>query len=166
MSARTCYDTLGLRATASHREVQEAYRRLAFRLHPDIAGDDPAARAEFTRITRAYRTIAALDRLRERTRQAGCCSRCGEAGEMLAGLDGRPYCGNCILESRRRFLPLPLYRTVYCLSVVGLQAAALVLASRYALLGGHGFAAAALTSTVASLVALGVIVFRADRIDA
>jgi hypothetical protein len=166
LTPHSCYKLLGLAEGAAHREVQEAYRRLAFKLHPDIAGDDPTARAEFVRITQAYRTISMLDRLQTRSKRAGCCARCGTVEEVLfLGLDRRRYCPECLLESRRRLLPLPVIQTVRCVSVMALQVIGLLSAVQYLGSGRVGFAVTAIAGAAVSLILLGYFVFSADQIE-
>lgn len=55
------YALLGVPRTATADEVKAAYRRLAQRLHPDVASD-AGAEERFKEITRAYQTLR--DRLR------------------------------------------------------------------------------------------------------
>ena len=167
LSIEAAYDVLGLQAGAAHQAVQAAYRRLAFKHHPDIAGDDPIAREEFVRITRAYRLIAMLHRLRMRKsrREAGCCSRCEALDLLYVGLDRRRYCAKCLLESRRRFLPLPIYRAVRCIAVIALQAFGIFGAISYASTGRAELGVAAFAAMLMSLVVLGIHVWCADAIE-
>ncbi len=166
LTPEVAYRILGLSPGAAHREVQLAYRRLAFRHHPDIAGDDPLARAEFSRITSAYRTVSALDRLRlHQPDGAGCCRCCGQPDLLYLGLDRRRYCADCLLQSRRRFLPLPSYRTVRCVGVIALQAAAAGLCVAHGVTGAPGWGLAAAATAVLSLAVLGWHVFSADVIE-
>ncbi|MFO0972678.1 MAG: J domain-containing protein [Phycisphaerae bacterium] len=161
-----CYGILGLPHTATHREVQAAYRRLAFRHHPDIAGDDAAARSEFSRITEAYRTIATLDRLRGRVKSlVGCCCRCGRPEQLFRGMDHRNYCAECLLSARRRLLPAPIYTTMRCFSVIALQALSVLLMVRFAGSGHYAEGWAAAGCMVASLGVLGYFVAKADVIE-
>lgn len=53
------YARLGLQRGATLAQVKSAYRRLAFKLHPDRAGGDPAKAARFTEVADAYRRILA-----------------------------------------------------------------------------------------------------------
>ncbi len=166
LTAEAAYEVLGLRPGATHREVQATYRRLAMKHHPDIAGDDPTARVEFDRITRAYRTIATLDRLRLRYRgMAGCCQKCGAAEKLFVGLDRQRYCATCLLASRRRFLPLPTYTVVRCVSVIGLQAVAVWCAIALGATGRFVFGIGGVAAALLSLFILGWIVLRADVIE-
>lgn len=53
------YATLGIRETASMREVKKAYRRLAFQYHPDHNKEDnEQATRKFKEITEAYEAIS------------------------------------------------------------------------------------------------------------
>lgn len=166
LTAEAAYQVLGLRPGATHREVQSTYRRLAMKHHPDIAGDDAASRVEFDRITRAYRTIATLDRLRARHRGlAGCCHRCGTAEKLFTGLDRRRYCAACLLQSQRRFLPLPTYTVVRCVSVIVLQGLAVWSAIALGTTGRFAFGILGVAAALLSLIVLGWIVLRADVID-
>ena len=54
MSQSACFQTLGLPENAPISDVRRAYRRLARRLHPDIAGGDST---RFTEITAAYNVL-------------------------------------------------------------------------------------------------------------
>jgi len=50
------HDVLGVQSNASAREVKEAYRKLAFKFHPDLvnARDKEAAEKSFKEISEAY----------------------------------------------------------------------------------------------------------------
>jgi curved DNA-binding protein CbpA len=52
------YKILGVKRTASTREVKSAYRRLARRHHPDVNGGSEHAAREFALISLAYRTLS------------------------------------------------------------------------------------------------------------
>ncbi len=52
------YKVLGIRRTASAREIKSAYRRLARERHPDINHDKPSAAEDFTQISLAYRILS------------------------------------------------------------------------------------------------------------
>jgi hypothetical protein len=52
------YNILGVKASASPREIKSAYRRLARRRHPDLNGSNEMAGREFARLTEAYRVLS------------------------------------------------------------------------------------------------------------
>lgn len=56
------YDLLGVDRDASADEIKRAFRRLARRYHPDVAGDDSATEARFKEIARAYETLSDPER--------------------------------------------------------------------------------------------------------
>jgi len=59
------YELLGLDRTASPEEIKQAYRRLAFKCHPD---HNPGAEEQFIELHRAY---AVLSKANERERYDG-----------------------------------------------------------------------------------------------
>ena len=58
--ARDYYEVLGVSRTADADELQEAYRRLARRYHPDV-NKDPAAEEHFKEVNEAYHVLADPD---------------------------------------------------------------------------------------------------------
>ena len=70
------YDTLDVPRNASDKEISAAYRRLARRYHPDVAGDDPEAEARFKEVNAAHSVLsdaknrAAYDKWGDRWEQA------------------------------------------------------------------------------------------------
>lgn len=55
---RDCYAVLGVEATATSREIRQAYRRLARQYSPDVNLWDQAARGLYTEIAEAYRILS------------------------------------------------------------------------------------------------------------
>ena len=64
----TAYAALGLRRGASRSEIEEAYRRLIKRYHPDMAGGDAARAAEINRAYTQLRRSGAAPAVRVRPR--------------------------------------------------------------------------------------------------
>lgn len=82
MELRECYAALELRQGAGMDEVKTAFRRLAFRYHPDLNGDDDAP-AMFRRINEAYVTVT------EHLSRTGAASGPGPGGTADTGSAGR-----------------------------------------------------------------------------
>ena len=60
MADRDFYAALGVPRSASRDEIQQAYRKLARRYHPDV-NKDPAAEERFKEISEAYDVLSDLD---------------------------------------------------------------------------------------------------------
>ena len=57
MEFKDYYHTLGLAKTASGKEIKQAYRKLARKLHPDVNPGDKAAENRFKEINEAYEVL-------------------------------------------------------------------------------------------------------------
>jgi DnaJ-class molecular chaperone len=51
------YKTLGVTKTASEKEIKQAFRKLARKLHPDVNPGDKAAEAKFKEVNEAYEVL-------------------------------------------------------------------------------------------------------------
>lgn len=63
------YRVLGLEPTAASDDIKRAFRKLARSCHPDVAGDDPDAAVQFSRIREAYETLSDPERRAQYDRQ-------------------------------------------------------------------------------------------------
>lgn len=54
MASADPYDTLGVTRSASQKDIQNAYRRLAKKLHPDLNPGDKEAQSKFQALSAAY----------------------------------------------------------------------------------------------------------------
>ena len=52
------YDLLGVKKTATDKEIRSAYRKLAKKLHPDVNPDDAASAERFKEVTAAYNLLS------------------------------------------------------------------------------------------------------------
>src|SRR2546427_577440 len=74
--AKDFYETLGLKRSASAKEIKHAYRKLARKHHPDVNPGDKAAEQRFKEINSAYEVLSdeakrgKYDRYGERWEQA------------------------------------------------------------------------------------------------
>ena len=84
---RDYYEILGISRGASTDEIKKAYRKMAFKYHPDKNKTD-SAEAEFKEITRAYEVLCNAD-------QRAKYDRYGHAGldEMSHGFNGVDFGG-------------------------------------------------------------------------
>jgi len=119
---------LELPESASVDQIKRAYHLLAYRLHPDRSGGDQRAQRRFISITQAYRCLMQSIRAVERGKKVGPCSICGDFGEVVIGLDGRPRCRRCIFRPRGgRLLPMPALVVARCVGTVVLIGLAIYL---------------------------------------
>lgn len=61
-AAKDYYEILGLKRTATEKEIRQAYRRLARKYHPDVNPGDKTAEAKFKEIQRAYEVLSDKDK--------------------------------------------------------------------------------------------------------
>lgn len=57
-AAKDYYTTLGVKRDATEKEIKQAYRKLARKLHPDVNPGDKTAEAKFKEINEAYEVIS------------------------------------------------------------------------------------------------------------
>lgn len=84
---RDYYDVLGVSRESSEEEIKKAYRKLAFKLHPDRNPGDKASEAKFKEASEAYEVLSSADK-RARYDQfghAGVDPSAGGGGGFSAG---------------------------------------------------------------------------------
>ncbi len=65
MEYKDYYQIIGVAKNASEKEIQQAYRRLARKYHPDVNPDNKAAQEKFKEINEAYQVISDADKRRK-----------------------------------------------------------------------------------------------------
>ncbi|MDO8473375.1 MAG: DnaJ C-terminal domain-containing protein [Dehalococcoidia bacterium] len=58
MSGKDYYKILGVNRTASEKEIKQAYRKLARKVHPDVNPGDKSAEGKFKEVNRAFEVLS------------------------------------------------------------------------------------------------------------
>lgn len=65
MEFKDYYATLGVAKTATEKEIKQAYRKLARKLHPDVNPGDKTSESKFKQINEAYEVLGDPDKRRK-----------------------------------------------------------------------------------------------------
>jgi DnaJ-class molecular chaperone len=88
------YDILGVKRDASTKDIRQAYRRLARKLHPDVNPGDPSSEDRFKEVNAAYEVLSdedsrrKYDRYGENWKQADQIEEMQRRGFRPQGSDG------------------------------------------------------------------------------
>lgn len=62
MASKDYYQILGISRTASEKEIKQAYRKLARKVHPDVNPGDKSAGEKFKEVNRAFEVLSDADK--------------------------------------------------------------------------------------------------------
>jgi curved DNA-binding protein len=89
MEFKDYYQTLGVSKTSSDKEIKQAFRKLARKLHPDVNPGDKSAEARFKEINEAYEVLGDPDK-RKKYDELGANWRLYEQAQQ----QGQPWPGS------------------------------------------------------------------------
>ena len=69
MQYKDYYNTLGVKRSASEKEIKSAFRKLARKYHPDLNPNDKEAEAKFKELNEAYEVLGSPHRRLKYDRQ-------------------------------------------------------------------------------------------------
>ncbi|WAR14010.1 DJC16-like protein [Mya arenaria] len=87
---RELYDVLGVRQTATQKDIKQAYKNLARQWHPDKT-DDPDATSKFTKINEAYETLGDPDKRHEYDNFGYTSANARQPNRPQQGFHGSPF---------------------------------------------------------------------------
>jgi len=93
MAKRDYYEVLGVPRGASPEEIKKAFRRLARKYHPDVAGKDPATTERFKEVNEAYEVLGDATKRQTYDRFGHAGVKMGEAGAWPGGPGYQTYTG-------------------------------------------------------------------------
>src|ERR671912_33892 len=92
MEFKDYYQILGVSKTATHKEIKQAYRKLARKHHPDVNPGDKGAEAKFKDINEAYEVLGDADK-RRKYDELGANWRMYEQAQQQGAGAGNPFGG-------------------------------------------------------------------------
>src|SRR5512145_604777 len=95
------YKVLGVGETATPEEIKKAYRKLAFKYHPDKSKGDRAAEEKFKDINEANEVLSDPEKRKKYDQFGADWKHYKEAGAQPGGFDWSKYAGGRREQSRR-----------------------------------------------------------------
>jgi curved DNA-binding protein len=92
MDFKDYYSTLGIAKTATEKEIKQAFRKLARKLHPDVNPGDKSSEAKFKEINEAYEVLGDPEK-RKKYDELGANWRMYEQAGAAGGPGASPFGG-------------------------------------------------------------------------
>jgi molecular chaperone DnaJ len=91
MQYKDYYNTLGVKRTATEKEIKSAYRKLARKYHPDLNPNDREAEAKFKELSEAYEVLSDADKRKKFDQFGSDWERYQQAEGTPGGFDFSRY---------------------------------------------------------------------------
>src|SRR5438477_3673562 len=94
MQYKDYYNTLGVKRSASEKEIKSAFRKLARKHHPDVNPNDKQAEAKFKEISEAYDVLSDAEKRKKYDQFGSDWERYQQATGSAGGFDFGKYAQN------------------------------------------------------------------------
>src|SRR3954466_15274001 len=91
MQYKDYYNTLGVKRTASEKEIKSAFRKMARKYHPDLNPSDREAEAKFKEANEAYEVLSDPDKRKKYDQFGSDWERYQQAQGSPGGFDFSRY---------------------------------------------------------------------------
>src|SRR3954470_17614860 len=91
MQYKDYYNTLGVKPTASEKEIKSAFRKMARKYHPDLNPSDREAEAKFKEANEAYEVLSDPDKRKKYDQFGSDWERYQQAQGSPGGFDFSKY---------------------------------------------------------------------------